>query len=369
MHSITGTPILYDLTYDQLVELLTDWGEPRFRADQVWRWLYSSLVDDYQDMRNLPAALRARLAAETELGPLTALAQEDSATGQTRKTLFRLRDGNTIESVLMRYHDRRTACVSTQVGCGMGCSFCATGQGGLARNLSSGEIVAQVIHFAREIRQEQLERATELGTTLPAEGHPITHVVLMGMGEPLANYAATWQAIETWTDARGYNLGARRITLSTVGLVPGILRLAEEELSINLAVSLHAPDDNLRSQLVPVNTRYPLADLMEAVRTFVLKTGRRVTFEYALIAGVNDTAGQARGLADLLRGLLCHVNLIPLNPTPGSTLQPSSRERVHAFRQELESAGIPATLRMRRGIGIEAGCGQLRQRQANIAAP
>jgi 23S rRNA (adenine2503-C2)-methyltransferase len=318
-------------------------------------------------MSNLPRWLRARLSSETDLGMLTSLGEESSPGGQTRKVLFGLRDGSTIESVLMRYTDRRTACISTQVGCAMGCVFCATGQGGLVRNLSAGEIVAQVIHFARASQRIEIERPIGLGT----QGHeqPISNVVLMGMGEPLANYAATWQAVETLTDGRGYDLGARHITLSTVGLVPGIRRLAEERLPINLAVSLHAPDDELRDQLVPVNRRYPLADLMVAVRDYVARTGRRVTFEYALIDGVNDMPQSARMLAELLNGLLCHVNLIPLNPTPGSVLRPSRRERVDAFRDLLAEAGVAATVRVRRGIGIGAGCGQLRQRQAGIAQP
>ena len=358
---------LYDLTHTQLTELLTDWGEPPFRADQVWQWLYRSLAGDYESMGNLPAALRARLAEEADLTLLTPVAEQVSATGQTHKVLFRLRDGNTVESVLMHYHDRRTACISTQVGCGMGCSFCATGQGGLSRNLSAGEIVAQVVYFARKIRETAIEQAEASGTRAPLEIHPVTNVVLMGMGEPLANLKATWQAIETLTDERGYNLGARRITLSTVGLAPGIRRLAEESLPINLAVSLHAADDELRNQLVPINRRYPLSELMDAVRSYAESTRRRVTIEYALIAEVNDTPQQAQKLAELLHGLLCHVNLIPLNPTPGSSLRPSPRERVDAFRDVLDQAGIPATVRMRRGIDIEAGCGQLRQRQTDNA--
>jgi 23S rRNA (adenine2503-C2)-methyltransferase len=357
---------LYDLTYRQLSELLAGWAEPRFRADQVWRWLYSSLAGDFESMGNLPTVLRERLSAQTSLQLLTPLSDLESASGRTRKVLFRLRDGNTIESVLMRYHDRQTACISTQVGCGMGCVFCATGQDGLARNLSAGEIVAQVVYFAREIRGVQLEQATLQAPETQIAVHPVSNVVLMGMGEPLANWAATWQAIETLTDSRGYNLGARRITLSTVGLVPGVRRMAEEGLPINLAVSLHAPNEELRNQLLPVSQHHSLADLMSAVREYGQKTGRRITFEYALIAGVNDALKQARDLAALLGGLLCHVNLIPLNPTPGSALRPSPREQVDAFCDVLEAAGIPTTVRMRRGIGIEAGCGQLRQRQANF---
>ena len=199
----------------------------------------------------------------------------------------------------MEYEDRRTACISTQVGCSIGCLFCATGQGGLARNLSSGEIVAQVLYFARQIQQSEIEWARTLGIDADLEGHAVTNVVLMGMGEPLSNYDATWQAIETLNAPDGFNLGARRITLSTVGLVPGIRRLADEDLPINLAVSLHAPDDELRDQLVPVNRRYPLGQLMAAVREYAEKTNRRVTFEYALISGVNDAVQNAQQLAAL----------------------------------------------------------------------
>jgi 23S rRNA (adenine2503-C2)-methyltransferase len=354
-------PALYDLTHSQLSELLMGWGEPHFRADQVWRWLYRSLVGSPEQMANVPATLRARMAAETTLALLTPLAEQESSSGLTRKVLFLLPDGHSIESVLMHYQGRRTACISTQVGCGMGCTFCATGQGGLARNLSAGEIVAQVIHFAREIRERHLEVS---GTP----GHHVSNIVMMGMGEPLANYHATWQAIETLTDARGYSMGARRITLSTVGLVPGIRRLAKEKLPVNLAVSLHAPDDDLRNRLVPINRRYPLGDLMAALGYYTQTTHRRVTIEYALMAGVNDSSHQAHQLAGLLRGLLCHVNLIPLNPTPGSPLRPSPREQVVAFRDELEGFGIPTTVRMRRGISIEAGCGQLRQRELDRTA-
>ncbi|MBN1660021.1 MAG: 23S rRNA (adenine(2503)-C(2))-methyltransferase RlmN [Anaerolineae bacterium] len=353
---------LYDLTYDELADLLASWGEPRFRVNQLWRWLYRSLAGDWESMTNLPSRLRERLEAETDLELVTPIAMEESLTGQTHKVLFELRDGTTIESVLMDYDDRTTVCISTQVGCGMGCTFCATGQGGLLRNLSAGEVVAQVLYFARELRKEEIAQANEVGEEANLPAHPVDNVVLMGMGESLANYDATWQAIETLADDRGYNLGARHITLSTVGLVPGIRRLADEGLPINLAVSLHAPDDELRSRLVPVNRRYPIAELMSAIREYIDATGRRVTFEYALIAGVNDSLERARALAHLLDGVLAHVNLIPLNPTHGSDLEPSPREQVDAFRQVLQAAGIATTVRMRRGIDIEAGCGQLRSR-------
>jgi 23S rRNA (adenine2503-C2)-methyltransferase len=229
----------------------------------------------------------------------------------------------------------------------VGCPFCATGQGGYVRNLTSGEIVEQVFYFARELRQS---------------GQNVTNVVFMGMGEPLLNYEATWQAVETLTDSRGYSLGARRLTISTAGVVPGINRLAEEGLQVGLAVSLHAPTDELRKILVPLAGRYPLSELRSACRSYVERTGRRVTFEYALLHDVNDSLQQARQLAHLLTGLLCHVNLIPLNPTADCPWQPSGQDRVLAFHGELQRLRIESTIRLRRGIDIEAGCGQLRSR-------
>ncbi len=353
---------LLDLTHQQLEALLVGWGEPRFRADQVWGWLYRSLVTSPDQMRNLPKSLRARLARETAWTALEPVTQVVSYDGSTHKVLFRLRDGQAIETVLMAYRDeaaheeagddgagaargRHTVCVSTQVGCAMGCVFCATGQMGLARNLTPGEIVAQVLHFERELR---------------AQGGRVTNVVFMGMGEPLANFGATWQAVETLNDARGFGLGARRVTISTVGVVPGIERLSEAGLQVNLAVSLHAADNRLRDQLVPVNRRWPIGELMAACREYVDRTHRRVTFEYALIDGVNDSPQQAHALADLLEGLLCHVNLIPLNPTGGSDYRPSPPERVLAFKGILTRRGISTTVRARKGVDIQAGCGQLR---------
>ncbi len=356
---------LLDLSRAELAALLATWGQPRYRADQVWHWLYRSLAGDPGAMSNLPAALRARLHSETDLTLIQPISEQVSSGGHTRKVLFRLRDGAAIESVLMGYRQRQTACISTQAGCGMGCIFCATGQGGLERSLSPGEILAQIIQLARGVRSSPAEPEAPGATT---SRHPITNVVLMGMGEPLANYDATWRAIETLTDPDGLNLGARRITLSTVGLAPGIRRLAREELPINLAVSLHAAQDPLRDELVPANRRYPLAELMAAVREYIAATRRRVSFEYALIDGVNDSPEQAHDLAELLSGVLCHVNLIPLNATPGSSLRPASRERVNAFREQLDAASIPTTVRLRRGIDIQAGCGQLRRRHALGAA-
>lgn len=349
-----GTPRAFDrtslpdLTYEQLREFLTSWGEPPYRVDQIWRWLYHSLATDFQEMTNLPKELRERLAEVADLATMKPLEERVSADGSTRKVLFALRDDQTIEGVLMHYERRHTACISTQVGCPFGCVFCATGQSGFVRNLTAGEIVEQVLFFARFLR---------------AKGQKLTNVVFMGMGEPLANYEATWQAIQTLNHGDGFNLGARRMTISTVGLVPGIRRLAEERLQIGLAISLHAPTDELRNKLVPINRRYPLAQLMAACRHYVERTGRRISFEYALIHGVNDSPEQARQLARLLDGLLCHVNLIPLNPIPESPHRPSSRDRILAFQAELNRLKVPNTLRVERGVDIQAGCGQLRSQR------
>jgi len=341
--------LLLDLTYEELKEFLASWGEPSYRVDQVWGWLYRSLVTDFQEMTNLPKELRKRLAEAALLQTMKPLEEQASADGLTRKVLFALRDDQTIESVLMHYDERRhTTCISTQVGCALGCVFCATGQSGFVRNLTTGEIVEQVLFFAHFLK---------------AKGERLTNVVFMGMGEPLANYEATWQAIETLTHDEGFNLGARRITISTVGLVPGIRRLAEEGAQIGLAVSLHAPTDELRDELVPINRRYPLAQLMVACRHYVGRTGRRISFEYALIQGINDSPEQARQLAHLVDGLFCHVNLIPLNPVPESPYQPSPRGRILAFQAELSRSKVSNTLRVERGADIQAGCGQLRCQQ------
>jgi 23S rRNA (adenine2503-C2)-methyltransferase len=349
----TNKPILLNLSPAELKELVVAWGEPGYRAKQIETWLYQRYVDDTAQMTNLPRTLRQRLAEESVLSPLTSLVSLDSADGYTQKTLFDLPDGQEIEAVLMRYDKRQTLCISTQAGCAMGCPFCATGQMGFKRNLSAGEIVAQVLYYAR-----QLER----------ENKPVTNVVFMGMGEPLANYAETWRAIRRLNEPEGFNLGARRMTLSTVGLVPAIRRMSQEPEQISLAVSLHAATDELRNQIVPLNRRYPLAMLMQALRDYLDHTHRRVTFEYALMNNLNDSDAQAEQLAELVGGLLCHINLIPLNPTPDSPWSGSPDARVYAFRDRLQAAGISTTVRLRRGIDIAAGCGQLRNahRQGKI---
>jgi 23S rRNA (adenine2503-C2)-methyltransferase len=339
--------LLTDLAYDELQSWVAQQGEPAFRARQIFEWVYRSLAPDFAAMTNLSLALRQKLADLAIVQSLTAVDSATSAEGLTTKALLKLRDGETIESVLMRYEGRQSVCISSQVGCALGCPFCATGQSGFQRNLSPGEIVEQVLYFARQLQTQDL---------------PVTNVVLMGMGEPLANYDATWKAIRILNDARGFKLGARRFTISTAGMVPGIQRMAQEKLEVGLAVSLHAANDALRNRLVPLNKRYPLTEIIAACREYVEQTGRRVSFEYALIQGVNDDPQRARELVQLVRGLLCHVNLIPLNPTADCDYRPASRDRIMAFRRELNEAGIPNTVRLGRGMDIQAGCGQLRSR-------
>jgi 23S rRNA (adenine2503-C2)-methyltransferase len=337
-------PLIYDLDLKALQELFAAWGEPTFRAKQLWQGLYKNLWATPEQFSNFPAALRARLAQElsfSSLKPGTVLSSSD---GETVKTLFILPDGYAIEAVLMMYEDRRTLCISSQAGCAMGCVFCATGQMGFKRHLSSGEIVEQVLVYARQLK----ERA-----------EVVTNVVVMGMGEPFHNYENTLAAIDRLNHPEGLNLGARRFTISTVGLVPMIRRFAAEERQVNLAISLHAVDDEMRTSLMPVNRKYPIAEVIDSCRDYVDKTGRRVTFEWALIRDVNDTPAIASKLAALLKGLICHVNVIPLNPTRKYPGQGTTRERAIAFCAVLEKAGIPATVRIRRGIDIQAGCGQL----------
>jgi 23S rRNA (adenine2503-C2)-methyltransferase len=392
-------PLLYNLSLPELEAVMREWGQPAFRAKQLYRQLYVNLAADPAGMTDLPAALRERLGAEARLGSLTLDKVLEADGGLTRKALFRLPDGSVLETVLMIYPDRATVCVSTQSGCGMGCVFCATGRLGLLRNLSSGEMVEQALWASRELRRWQERGDREQGTGdrgarergresdgqgeadgqwWGAEGEPftervtqragrITNLVFMGMGEPFANYDRWWQAVERLHDPQGFNLGARAMTVSTVGLVPGIRRLAGERLPINLAISLHAPTDDLRTELMPVNRRYPLADLMDATREYIDRTGRRVSFEYVLLQGRNDNQHQAQQLAKLLRGqgvskgppLLCHVNLIPWNPVPGTPLGRSERQRVLAFQQVLLDYGVACTVRAERGVAIAAACGQL----------
>ena len=335
---------IYDLTFPELSSLLNDWGEPAYRARQLWQGLYRQFWNSPELFTNFPASLRSQLAEKIQFKVLVPVTALNSSDGQTVKTLFRLQDGKAIEAVLMRYEKRNTLCISTQVGCAMGCVFCATGQMGFKRHLSSGEIVAQVMYYARLLHDEAAS---------------VTNIVVMGMGEPFHNYENLMAAIDRLNEPEGYNFGARRFTISTVGLVPAIRRFAREKRQINLAISLHAADDNLRTSMLPVNKRYPIDELLDACREYIATTGRRISFEWALVNGVNDTPEQARLLARKLKGLLCHVNAIPLNPTQGYSGQATTRERADKFKEILEQAGIPCTIRLRRGIDIQAGCGQL----------
>ncbi|MEJ2748329.1 MAG: 23S rRNA (adenine(2503)-C(2))-methyltransferase RlmN [Anaerolineae bacterium] len=341
---------LYELDFDELTQFMTRLGQPTFRAQQIWGWLYQRFAANFADMHNLPKSLREELAAQSYLAQPDIIANQHSSDGQTEKILSQLPDGQTIETVLMRYERRRTLCISTQAGCAMGCVFCATGQMGFFRHLTVGEIIAPVLYFARQ---------------LAAEDEHVTNIVMMGMGEPLHNYSNTLKAVDRLTDENGFNLGARKITISTVGLVPAIRRYADEGRQTPLAISLHAATDTERDKLIPVNKRWPIAELMDACRYYIEKTGRRITFEWALIAGENDTVEQAQALGRLVQGMLCHVNLIPLNPTKGYGGGPSSRERVDKFQEVLGQYGVSSTVRVRRGIDIQAGCGQLRDRVVN----
>lgn len=336
--------LVYDLSLNDLTARLAEWNQPPYRAKQIWQGLYQNLWTNPDEFTNLPTALREKLSDELTWSALIPVQALESKDGETVKTLFRLGDNQEIEAVLMKYNERRTLCISTQVGCAMGCVFCATGQMGFKRHLTAGEIVAQVMYYARILKDT---------------GEHVTNVVVMGMGEPFHNYQNTLTAIDRLNDPQGFNLGARRFTISTVGIVPMIRKFADEKRQINLAISLHAASNQKRSALLPVNRKYPIEEVLEACRYYIEKTSRRVTFEWALIRDENDTPEAAHQLVGLLKGMMCHVNVIPLNPTHQYNGQATTRERAQAFADILNTAGIPCTIRTRRGIDIQAGCGQL----------
>jgi len=345
---INKKPYLFDLTFEELTGIILSFGEPKFRVKQVWEWMYKKPSASFDEMSDVPKKLREKLNETidfTHLSPHTDLLSTD---GHTRKILFDLPGKSQVETVLMGYHTRRTACISTQAGCALGCTFCATGQGGLQRNITAGEIVEQVLFFERVLQKN---------------GDKLTNLVFMGMGEPFANYKEVMKAVDILTNPAGFNFGARRITISTVGIVPMIEKFANENRQVNLAVSLHAATDELRETMLPINKRYPIKELMSACREYVFKTNRRLSFEWALIDEINDTTEQAHAFVKLVRGIemLCHVNFIPLNPTKGYGGHESKQKRIGEFRKILDKAGIPNTLRIRRGIDINAGCGQLKQ--------
>ena len=334
--SLSGVPAPYDLTLDELDGLLT--GAPAYRARQVWDGLHRR-VQRPEEMTELPAGLRAALA-EALPPALDEVACRTGDGGETTKWLWALAGDARVETVLMRYRDRVTVCVSTQAGCAMACQFCATGQAGFQRQLTQGEIVEQVAAAMRAARPRRL-----------------SNVVFMGMGEPLANYDQVWGAVTRLHGEMGFS--ARHLTLSTVGIVPGIRRLATESLPVNLAVSLHAANDALRDELVPINRRYPLGLLAEACAEYIAASGRRLSIEWAMIDGVNDRPQDADELSAFARPLGAHVNLIPLNPTPGYAVVGSPPARVRSFRDRLRSLGTNATVRVTRGVEIDAACGQL----------
>lgn len=340
----------YELDFEALERRLVGWSEPPHYARAIWRAVYRAGVTDFAAIPDLPESLRERLTAEMTLSQPRLLAWREAPDGRTRKDLIELADGARVEVVLLRYRHRASACISTQVGCACGCSFCATGRMGLVRDLSSGEIVAQVMHMRRELARN---------------GEDLTNFVLMGMGEPLLNYEATLAAVRRLAEPRGLGFAPRRITLSTSGIAPGIRRLAAEPVSLRLAVSLHAATDDVRSALMPINRRYPLAELRAALGDYAAATGRRVMLEWVLIAGRNDTPEQAEALVRWIAGLDAHVNLMRLNPTPGDVAQPAAIEALEAFSAVLDVHGIPHTVRQRRGLDIAAGCGQLWQAQSN----
>ncbi|MBO8127685.1 MAG: 23S rRNA (adenine(2503)-C(2))-methyltransferase RlmN [Peptococcaceae bacterium] len=333
---------LKDLDLAALEKQVVAWGQPRYRGRQLAEWIFKKGVTDFDDMTNLPADFRSQLQHEAEITRLVVLKKLVSDSGDTVKYLFGLADGGAVEGVLMKHNYGRTACVSTQVGCRMGCLFCASALGGWERNLTAGEIYDQVLTIQKD------------------EGCRISHIVVMGTGEPLDNYEHTMRFIDNISAPYGLLISPRRITLSTCGLVPAIRRLAGERRGLTLAVSLHAPNDELRNRLVPVNRRYPLGELIPACRDYAAATGRRVSLEYALLRGYNDRPELAHQLAELSSGWLCHVNLIPVNVVPERGFYPPSRKRIQYFKNILMQHGIPVTIRKEMGADINAACGQLR---------
>ena len=336
-------PHLKSMTLAELCQVLKDLGQPGFRAKQVFTWLHKG-VRSYDEMTNLPKALRDALSQQYPIDAPEVVRRQESQKDGTIKYLWRLSDGNCVETVLMRYHYGNTVCISTEVGCRMGCAFCASTLGGLVRRLEPYEMLDQVLF------------------TQVDSGLPIGHIVLMGIGEPLDNYENVMRFLELVNSPDGMNISMRHISLSTCGLVPGIDRLAQEKLQLTLSVSLHAPTDEIRNTIMPVNKAYPTEQLLDACRRYYATTGRRISFEYAMINGVNDTPEAAKILLKRLKGMGAHMNLIPLNHVEESPLKPSTRQAVQTFQKILEDGGIPATVRRTLGGDIDASCGQLRRK-------
>ena len=337
---------LRSLTQSELAEMLKNMGQPAFRAKQVFTWLHRG-IRSVDEMTNLPKSLRTALGESCTLDVPIPIRKQESARDGTVKYLWQLSDGNCVETVLMRYHYGNTVCISTEVGCRMGCAFCASTLGGLVRRLEPAEMLNQVLF-------------TQLDS-----GLPVSHIVLMGIGEPLDNFDEVMRFLENISSPEGVNIGMRNISLSTCGLVPKIDQLAEKKLQLTLSVSLHAPNNEIRSGMMPVNDAYPVEVLMPAVRRYQETTGRRVSFEYSMVRGVNDSDICAKQLADLIRGMGAHVNLIPINPVDGSPYSATDAANVQRFQKKLESLGVNATVRRRLGSEISAACGQLRRDEMN----
>lgn len=338
---------IYSMELHALKDWLKENGEKQFRAEQIFDWLYKKRVTSFEDMSNLSKALREKLEAQFQLTTLNTLIQQTSADG-TIKFLFELHDSYSIETVLMRHEYGNSICVTTQVGCRIGCTFCASTLGGLKRHLEAGEIVAQVVKVQK---------------ALDETGERVGSVVIMGIGEPFDNYNNMLSFLKIINHDKGLNIGARHITVSTSGIIPKIYQFADENMQINFAISLHAPNMELRSKLMPINKAYKLDDLMKAVRYYIDKTGRRISFEYGLFGGVNDSIEHAEELAELIKGLKCHVNLIPVNYVPERDYVRTPRDKIFAFEKTLKNLGINVTIRREQGSDIDAACGQLRAKE------
>lgn len=332
---------LRDLTKSELEELLVQMKEPKFRGKQIFGWIYKG-VTDFDEMNNLPKTLREKLRENSYMGSVKPLVVQKSKTDGTRKYLFELEDGNTIESVFMKYKYGNSICVSSQAGCRMGCKFCASGKNGLVRNLTAGEIISEIMEVEKDTNEK------------------IGHIVIMGTGEPFDNYENISKFLHLVNDKDGLNIGMRNITVSTCGLANMIDKFAEDFPQVNLAISLHSADNIIRSNMMPVNNAYPIEVLIEKCKKYTERTGRRITFEYTLVNGVNDSNQEADKLIKLISGMLCHVNLIPLNSVAGTGFDTVSRKKAEEFRDILEKKGIPATVRRELGADIDAACGQLR---------
>ena len=343
----TKKPSIYSLQLHEMQDWFKEQGEPKFRAGQIFDWLYKKRVKNYEDMSNLSKGLRDKLSNSFDITTLNTLVKQTSSDG-TIKFLFQLYDGYSIETVLMRHEYGNSICVTTQVGCRIGCTFCASTLGGLKRNLEAGEIVAQVVEVQRALDETE-ERVSSL--------------VVMGIGEPFDNYDNLMSFLRIVNHEKGIHIGARHMTVSTSGIVPKIYKFAEEDMQINFAISLHSANTELRSKLMPINRAYKLPDLMEAVKYYVNRTGRRITFEYGLFGGENDQVEQAEELAALLKGVKCHVNLIPVNYVPERDYVRTPREQIFLFEKTLKDRGVNVTIRREQGHDIDAACGQLRAKE------